>query len=256
MKKLLTLLLFVKIWHLVTSCSSENAEIERLKQENAQLRQEIIDNQSFTNKIANGVNELMSLLDSLEKTENEVYVSLEGGTNYQELKTRIEHLHQKFHSSKNTLTTIETALEKARKENNELYRTIDNLKNKLAEKEKHILELQAQVEKYKEDNRKLITRVDIMKEMLQKRNEEILAKKRELTTLNSKINELKYQQLQMQIESYIIQGDAAFEIAERTQLAPRKKREAYQQAYEFYKRAYDSGRTDVLEKMKLIEQKL
>jgi len=244
----------VSLW--ITACQSENAETEKLRQENAQLRQEITDNQVIANKIASGVNDIILLLDSVERTENEMYVSLEGGTSYQDLKQRIEKIHTKFFASKEALNGVELALQKTNQQNNQLYQTIENLKGKLAEKEKHILELQNQIEKYKEDNRKLITRVDVMKEMLQKRNEEIMMKKRELTALNSQLNELKYQQLQAQIQSYVTQGDAAYEIAERTQLAPKKKREAYQQAYDFYKRAYDSGRVDVLEKMKLIERKM
>jgi hypothetical protein len=46
------------------------------------------------------------------------------------------------------------------------------------------------------------------------------------------------------------------EAGNRTKLAPRKKKETYQKAYDLYKQAFEAGRTDAFEKMEELEDKL
>jgi chromosome segregation ATPase len=250
-----TLYLSILISYLI-GCG-ESAETTNLRKENERLQDEIRSNREITEKVYEGINLISNMLDSVEKTESEMYVSLEGkGTSYEDLIKRISNMHEKFKSSKAALAQIENALEKKESEKNMLAQTVAILKKELDSKEKHITDLQKELEKYKESNQQLITKVDLMKGLVEKKNQEIAEKKRELTALNSSLNAAKYAAEQTLINSYLSQGDAAMELAERTKLAPQKKRDAYKQAYEFYKKAFEAGKVEAEEKMKQAERKL
>jgi hypothetical protein len=57
-------------------------------------------------------------------------------------------------------------------------------------------------------------------------------------------------------DAYFARGQAVEEAANRTKLAPRKKKETYREAVELYKKALSLGKNEAQDKITELEKKL
>jgi hypothetical protein len=77
-----------------------------------------------------------------------------------------------------------------------------------------------------------------------------------LALIEAKIQELMIQSKMSEADAYYARAQAVEEAANRTKLAPRKKKETLKEAVELYKKALSMGKTEAQAKIDELEPKI
>ena len=105
--------------------------------------------------------EVGSLIDSIDKARNALQLELEGGTDYEDYLQRMKDINSYVSDTEAKITALESELNKSSSNSQAYVRTINKLKSDLAGKTKEIAELQTSVETYKKENTDLLNTVDL-----------------------------------------------------------------------------------------------
>lgn len=249
MKRLVLLSLITAFF--LASCMDKE-ENEKLKMENEVLTAELTRAQLAVSTLE----EVGSLIDSIDKARNALKLELETGTNYDNYLSRMEDINNYVTDTEAKIDNLERELNKSSSKNQTYIRTISRLKNELGIKTNEIASLQTSVEKYKKENTNLLQAVDLQKSEIKDLEVEISMKMEELTLIENRIHELMKKSQMSEADSYYALGEALEEAAKRTKLAPKKRKETYTEAIEIYKKALAFGREDAQTKIDELEKKL
>ena len=74
--------------------------------------------------------------------------------------------------------------------------------------------------------------------------------------MEEKIQQVQLQSKVSEADSYFARGQAVEEAANRTKLAPRKKKETYKEAIELYKKALSLGKQEAQAKIDALSKKI
>ena len=74
--------------------------------------------------------------------------------------------------------------------------------------------------------------------------------------MENRVQEMMKKAQVSEADSYFALGEALEEAARRTKLAPKKRKETYREAIEYYKQALAFGREDAQEKINALEEKI
>jgi hypothetical protein len=85
---------------------------------------------------------------------------------------------------------------------------------------------------------------------------QIEAKTQELALIEARVQELMIQSKMTEADAYFARAQAVEEAANRTKLAPRKKKETLKEAVELYKKALSMGKNEAQEKITELEKKI
>jgi predicted RNase H-like nuclease (RuvC/YqgF family) len=135
-------------------------------------------------------------------------------------------------------------------------RQIKKLKDDLQAKSNEVLALQEMVEKYRSENQNLVSLAEMQSAEISDKELQIQTKEQELALIEARIQELMIQSKVSEADAYFARGKAVEEAANRTKLAPRKKKETYQEAIELYKRALSLGNQEAQARITELEKKL
>ena len=116
--------------------------------------------------------------------------------------------------------------------------------------------MQARVEELKSENQNLITTVGLQEAELNDKEAQIMAKTQELAIIEAKIQEMWVQSKMSEADSYFARAQAVEEAANRTKLAPRKKKDTLKEALELYKKSLSLGKTEAQAKIDELEKKV
>lgn len=249
MKKSFALYLFAGL--LVFSCVPK-AEKEKLEMENEELRAELTRAQMAVTTLE----EVGTLMDSIDNARNALKLDLEAGTDYDDYLKRMNDINNYVHDTEAKLNQLEQELDKSSANNRGYINTISRLKKDLAAKAKEVADLQSTVDNYKKENTELLTMVDIRETQIVDLEEEISMKLEELGLLENRIQEIMKMSQVSEGDSYFALGEALEEAAKRTKLAPKKRKETYAEAIEYFKKAQAFGREDAQEKIDALEKKI
>ena len=249
MKRTIALYLFAGI---MTFACVPKEEKEKLEMENEELRAEL----NRAQMAVAVLEEVGTLIDSIDNARDALKVELEAGTDYDDYVKRMDDINEYVAQTEASLEKLEQELD-AKSEKNQVYiRTISRLKKDLATKSKEISELQGTVEKYKQQNTDLLNIVDLRETQIDDLEEEITMKLEELNLLENRVQEIMKKAQVSEADSYYALGEALEEAARRTKLAPKKKKETYKEAVEYYKKALAFGREDAQDKIDALEKKI
>ena len=147
-------------------------------------------------------------------------------------------------------------MKESRSAQNAYSQTIKTLKADLEQRKAEITTLEAQLKTEKDNNQKLMVLNNMQKETISNQDAEIAAKALELEMLNQQIADLRASFKISEADAFYTQGEAYALAAQRTKLAPSKKKNSYQLALTAYQKAYDLGRQDAKVKIDAIKTKL
>jgi hypothetical protein len=85
---------------------------------------------------------------------------------------------------------------------------------------------------------------------------QIEAKTQELALIEARVQELMIQSKMTEADAYFARAQAVEEAANRTKLAPRKKKETFKEAIELYKKALSMGKNEAQERITELEKKI
>lgn len=241
---LLSILFFV-------SCGDKEAH-EKLVMENEELRAELTRAQMS----ASTLEEVGSLMDSIDVARNALKLELEAGTNYDDYLDRMNDINAYVRDTEVKISQLEKELNKYANKNQAYIKAISRLKKELTIKSDEISRLQVSVEKFKNENTSLLNIVDLQDAEIMDLEDEITIKLEELDLIENRIKELMKKSQMSEADSYFALGEALEEAARRTKLAPRKKKETYKEAIEIYRKSLAFGREDAQVKIDALEKKI
>ena len=228
------LLIVLSIGALMMSCGGES---EKLKSQVDSLKAELQTSQQF----ANTLQEVGTLMDSIDASRQLLRVNMVEGTTYADYTSRMKDINNYVKDTQNKIEDLEKSLKKSKGNANAYAATIKKLKADLEDRNKEIANLQANVEELKNTNQNLITTVGLQEAELTDKEGQIETKTQELALIEARIQELMVQSKMSEADSYFARAQAVEEAANRTKLAPRKKKDTLKEALELYKKAQSLG---------------
>ena len=228
------------------------AEKDRLQLQVDSLRTEL----EVSNELANTLQEVGVLMDSIDANRQLLRINMVEGTTYTDYTERMKDINEYVKDSQDKIAELENALKRSRRTSDAFSATIKKLKADIDSRNKEILALQEQVDKYRNENQSLIQTVSLQEAELSDKEMEILEKEQELALIEARIQELMIQSKMSEGDSYFARGEAIEEAANRTRLAPRKKKETYREAIEMYKKALSLGNEQAQAKINELEAKV
>ncbi len=251
MKKIL---LIIAIIPFMFACNQ--AELDKLKAENEELKSQVGEDSQKIQDMSIGMLEVGALLDSIEISEKNVNRSLEQGTSFDSYKEKMRAINDYMKQSKEKIDALEKQLKSSGSKNKALQAMISTLKKSIEEKEATISTLESAVTKLSGENKDLISLVDVQKTELSQQSMLIDQKRKELSELESRLKKTTEEANKAQADAYFARAETLEELADRTKLAPKKKKETLQEAYDMFKKAFEAGRIDANERMKALEDQL
>ncbi|MEQ9413487.1 MAG: hypothetical protein RIF39_06635, partial [Cyclobacteriaceae bacterium] len=248
MIKKLVFVLLVGI--LFMSCGG--SENEKMQIAIDSLTRELVQNR----EVANTLQEVGVMMDSIDANRQALKIGMLEGTSFTDYKARMNDINDYVKDSQRKIQDLENALKKSRGTSNAFSASIKKLKSDLEARNKEILELQGQVDKYRNENQNLIQTVTLQEAELGDKEARIIQKEQELALIEARIQELMIQSKMSEGDSYYARGEAIEEAANRTKLAPRKKKETYQEALDMYKKALSLGVAKAQAKIAEMEERV
>lgn len=244
------LLLILPVAALLAACGSK--ESAQLQSQVDSLRSVLETNQ----RVAQTLQEVGVLMDSIDASRQLLRVNMVEGTTYDNYTSRMEDLNNYVKDTEDKIADLEKALKKSKGTANTYAATIKKLKEDLNSKNTEIAALQEQVEKYRNENQNLIQTVGLQEAEIADKDEQLAAKRSELALIEARIQEIMLQSKMSEADAYYARAVAVEEAANRTKLAPRKKKETLQEALELYKKAQSLGSKDAAAKIAELEKKI
>ena len=240
----------------LTLCACNMEEMKQLQQENEQLKAALGESNDFAEGLNDKMNQIDVLMDSIESAEKSLTISLAEGTDYDDYAARLRNVKDYIDDSKNEISKLEKSLSKSLSKNKIFMRQIRNLKKQVAEREETIIQLSEQVEKFREENTALVKTVDLQKGEILAQERLILDKKKELAVLEANIESMKEELATNIANAFYEQAEINVQLAEKTKLAPKKKRQHYQDAHDLFQKAFEAGREDAFARMEELKEKI
>jgi chromosome segregation ATPase len=234
---------------LVTCGGKEQAELQS-KLDSLSIELE------YNQRMANTLLEVGVMMDSIDANRNIIRMEMMEGTSYQDYTSRMNDLNNYVKNTERKLADLERDLTKSQGNAATYARQIKKLKDDLQAKNNEIVALQEQVEKYRNENRNLINLAEMQSAEIGDKEIQIQAKEQELALIEARIQELMIQSKVSEADGYFARAQAIEEAANRTKLAPKKKKETLTEAIEYYKKALSLGRQDAQAKITELEKKL
>jgi chromosome segregation ATPase len=236
---------------LVSVCAC-NREAERLQAENDSLRHEL--NTRYSVVVT--MNDIKVLIDSIDESRNVLRGSMNEGTTYDDFTSRLKDINKYVEKTEEKLTTIENELKETKGEASAYMMMVAALKDELGIRADEVSTLEKQVNDYKSENKGLIQTVKVQKDELTDMHTQIEVKQEELSLLEAKVDELVANFKVSEAEAYYARAKAVEEAANRTKLAPTKKRETYKEALELYKKSLGLGKKEAQENINALKKKV
>ncbi len=232
------------------------AENNQLKGENEKLKSRLDSLQRFNSTISTTMSAIDALLDSIESSEKIITLNLEKGTNYQDHAKRLRNINEYTRQMEVKLADMETKLASNNTKNKLYNRMIKDLREQLDKKQQFIGELTKRLETFEMENEALLKTVDMQNQAIEKRELQVKIGKQELNKLENKITNILKEARAAEALAYFKQAEQAEQLAKKTKLAPKKKRQHYRNAYQLYKKSFETGSTKAYEKMLELEDKI
>lgn len=243
------LFFFLAIALVLASCDNKS---EKLQTQVDSLKTELQNNQKFVETLKDvGV-----LMDSIDANRQLLRVNMVEGTTYTDYTSRMKDINNYVKDTQTKIEDLEKTLKKSKGAANAYAATIKKLKSDLETKSQEISKLQELVASLGNENQNLITTNNLQQAEINDKTSQIEAKKQELALLEEKIQQVQLQSKVSEADSYYARAQAVEEAANRTKLAPRKKKDTYKEAIELYRKSLSLGKTEAQAKIDALSKKI
>jgi chromosome segregation ATPase len=245
-----------KLWFLflaataILSCNTE--EKAQLQSQVDSLRLELETSQ----RMAQTLQDVGVLMDSIDANRQLLRVNMVEGTTYDNYTSRMKDLNNYVRETEEKIEDLEKQLKKSKSNNNAFASTIKKLKAELSEKSEEITALHEKIEMQRNENQNLSQTIKLQEDELTQKEELIRAKEEELALIEVRIQELMINSKVSEADAYFARAQAVEETANRTKLAPKKKKASYKEAIELYKKALSLGKQEAQAKITAIEKRM
>jgi chromosome segregation ATPase len=200
--------------------------------------------------------QVTAIIDSVENSQLALRMDLENGSTYDDYVSKMSGIKKQLKMANDKMAKLEA-------DAGVNLKYISSLKKQLKQKNAEIEQLNASIEQYKanlqtatDENTALINMVDVQSQELSTKKDLIEQKKQELAFLEAKIDAMSKESLISQAESTYARAQAIEEVANRTQLAPKRKKESLQEALTLYEKSLALGKKEAKAKVDELTAKL
>lgn len=244
------LLYLIAIPAILFSCGTNEKEVLQSQVDSLQTELE------KSHKTAQTLAEIGVLLDSIDETRQLLRINLVEGTPYDDYTGRMNDLNEYIRNTTDKISNLERTLQSSEANAGAFAKTIRQLKAELAVKGKEMTFLQEQVEKFRNENENLIITVDLQDAEIADKQAQIESRSQELALIEARVQELMIHSKVSEADAYYTRAEAIEIAANRTRLAPRKKKETMREALELYKKALSLGKNEAQAKITQLERRL
>lgn len=246
MKTIKTLVLSLGIAAALLSCDTK--EKERLQSKVDSLTTELNSSQ----KVAAQLKEVDVLIDSIDLSRNLLRANVVEGTSYTSYSERLKGINQHIKETQRKIAELEKTSGKVPGLNSSLRR----LKSDLELRSQEISALQLEVSKMRSENQSLATAISQKDSTLMMKNDVIKVKESDIASLETSMKDATEKNRIAMADLYYKQASALEKVADRTNFAPRKKKEALREAVELYKISLSLGKEEAQDRINVIEKAL
>ena len=246
MKTLKSGILGLSIITLLLSCDTrEKAKLElKVDSLSTELR--------ASREIATQMSEVDVLIDSIDVSRHLLRVHVVEGTSYDNYATRLKSINQYI---KDTQIKI-IALEKNAKNAKGLSSTIKRLKGDLELRTQEVAALQLEVSKLRSENKTMALAISQKDSTLMAKEDMIRVKETDIASLETMMRYTNDQNRISTADLYFNQAMTWEKVADRTNFAPRKRKQARREALELYKISLSLGKTEAQDKIDKLEKQI
>jgi chromosome segregation ATPase len=241
---------FLFVIMLLSACGSK--ENERLRVENDSLRSEL----ETRHEMVGIMRDVKGLIDSIDASRHLLRTDLHEGMSYNNFSERLKGINDYVKKTETKLKTVEKELRSSNKKVNSYLLMMDALKSELEIRVQEVNALEATVAQYKAENKGLLETVKLQQTEMADMQTKISAKQEELKLLEAKVGEMVDNFKVSEAEAYYARAKSVEEAANRTKLAPRKKKETYKEALELYKKSLSLGKKEARADITKLEKKI
>jgi chromosome segregation ATPase len=246
MKRIKTLLLSLGVAAAMLSCDTK--EKERLQSKVDSLSTEL----QASQQVAAQLKEVDVLIDSIDLSRNVLRANVVEGTSYNNYSDRLKDINKHI---KDTQMKIDE-LEKTSKKVPGLSSSIRRLKSDLELRSQELAALQLEVSKMRSENESMSVAIAKKDSTLMMKEDVIKVKESDIASLETSMKDATEKNRIAMADLYYKQASALEEVADRTNFAPRKKKEALREAVELYKISLSLGKEEAQDKINTIEKEL
>jgi chromosome segregation ATPase len=234
----------------LASCKQE--ENRMLRAENDSLRGELVSR----NDMVAVMKDVKFLIDSIDLSRKALRADLSEGMSYDNFSNRLRNINSYVKDTQSRLSKVEKQLGSSNKNASAYLMMVDALKSELSIRIQEVASLESAVSEYKKENEGLMSQVKLQQAEMADMQQKIEEKQQELAFLDAKVKEMVGTFKMTEADAYFARAQAVEEAANRTKLAPRKKKETYREALELYKKSLSLGKKEAKAKITNLEAKV
>lgn len=234
---------------LLALCACNNKEVERLKFENDSLRAELLVKADMEAVMS----DVRILLDSIDLGQEGLRKDMGEGLANDDYTGRLRNIKDYVSSTEERIAKFEKQLKASNRNANSYMKMLNALRSEFALRMEEVASLETEVLAYKQENAGLISQVKTQQKEIEDIKQTSTA---EITKRDTKLKEAEDAARHREADAYYTQARTVEETANRTRLAPKKKKETYREALELYKKAYSLGKSEAQEDITKLESKL
>jgi chromosome segregation ATPase len=226
-------------------------------QENKDLKAKVDSLQVELNasqQTAGMLQEVSIMLDSIESSRVNLRSGVVEGTDYKDYAGRMKNLNTYIQQTQSKLDEMETSLKNSKASSSKYASMVKKLKADLETSTQQVAALQIEVENYRADNQYLAKSVVEKDSLITVNSEVIKVREQDIAALETKVQDITTSATTTQADLLYAQGQALETAADRTKLAPRKKKETQREALELYKKSYSLGKEEAKAKIEELEK--
>lgn len=231
----------------LASCDSKEKTALQLKVDS--LRVQLV----ASKQVEENMNEVGVLIDSIDASRKSLQVKMIEGSSYADYVTRLREISLYVQQTENKLSALEKSTKNSSKASAS---SIRRMKADLEKRVQEILDLQLQLAKEHDQNLMLWAKVNEKDSILSMRDQMIKLKESDIASLEKLVNDTQSENKIAVANLYFAQAVALETAANRTQFAPRKKKETRREALELYRLSLSLGKIEAEAKISDLEKKL
>lgn len=199
------------------------------------------------------MDEVGALIDSIDASRSSLRIKMIEGSSYADYVARLRDINIYVKRTEEKLNALEAS---AKKSSRSSATAIKRLKADLKKTSDELVELQLQLVGMREENLRLWTKVNEKDSLLSISDQVIKLREGDVASLERLVNDTNESNKLAVADLYYAQAEALETVANRTQFAPRKKKQARSEALELYKLSLSLGKMEAQSKIDELEKEL
>jgi hypothetical protein len=244
--KTIRTIVFLSLTVALFSCDKK--EKERLQSKVDSLSIELQSSQ----EVASQMKEVDVLIDSIDNSRRVLRANVVEGTSYDNYASRLKDINQYI---KDTQLKI-AELEKTSKNVKGLSSSVRRLKADLELRSQELAALQMEVSKMRSDNESLSAAIVKKDSTLMAKEDVIKVREADIVAFEASMRDTNEKNRIAMADLYYNQAKALEVVADRTNFAPRKKKQAMREAMELYKISLSLGKAEAQTRIDVLEKEL